>query len=81
MPVSLVDSVFSRCLGAATTTLEGFGEQALASIAKVTGGKYYFAEEAGQLSQIYSSLGSQLGYRFVPFDATIPWSSPGRWSW
>ncbi len=50
----------------------GVDEQALTSIAGATGGKYYFAQEAGQLSQIYSSLGTQFGYRFVRYDATIP---------
>ena len=50
----------------------GVDEQALTNIAGATGGKYYFAEEAGQLSQIYSSLGTQFGYRFVRYDATIP---------
>ena len=50
----------------------GVDERALSNIAGATGGKYYFAEEAGQLSQIYSSLGSQFGWRFIRYDATIP---------
>lgn len=48
----------------------GVDDQALGAIASATGGKYYFAEEAGQLSQIYSNLGSSFGWRFVRFDAT-----------
>jgi Ca-activated chloride channel family protein len=50
----------------------GVDDQALGAIASATGGKYYFAEEAGQLSQIYSNLGSAFGWRFVRFDATVP---------
>jgi Ca-activated chloride channel homolog len=50
----------------------GVDDQALQAIASATGGKYFFAEASGQLSQIYSSLGSQFGWRFVRFDATIP---------
>jgi Ca-activated chloride channel family protein len=50
----------------------GVDEQALAAIASATGGKYYFAEAAGQLSQIYSSLGSEFGWRFLRLDLTIP---------
>jgi Ca-activated chloride channel family protein len=48
----------------------GVDDQALGAIASATGGKYYFAEEAGQLSQIYSNLGNSFGWRFLRFDAT-----------
>lgn len=50
----------------------GVDEQALAGIASTTGGKYYFAEEAGQLKQIYAALGTQFAYRPLRFDATVP---------
>lgn len=50
----------------------GVDEQTLQAIAEATGGKYYYAEEAGQLQQIYASLGSQFGWRFVRWDATVP---------
>jgi Ca-activated chloride channel family protein len=50
----------------------GVDDQALGAIARATGGKYYYAEEAGQLSQIYSNLGSSFGWRFLRFDATVP---------
>jgi Ca-activated chloride channel family protein len=50
----------------------GVDDQALGAIASATGGKYYYAEEAGQLSQIYSNLGSAFGWRFLRFDATVP---------
>jgi Ca-activated chloride channel family protein len=47
-------------------------EAALTDIATATGGKYYFAQESGQLGDIYSALGSQFAWRPVRFDATIP---------
>ncbi|MEA2683262.1 MAG: Ca-activated chloride channel [Chloroflexota bacterium] len=50
----------------------GVDETALTSIATTTGGKYYFAEAAGKLSQIYAALGSQFAWRLVRFDLTIP---------
>ncbi len=50
----------------------GVDEQTLQAIASTTGGKYYYAEAAGQLTQIYSSLGSEVAWRFVKFDLTVP---------
>jgi Ca-activated chloride channel family protein len=50
----------------------GVDEHALQAIAGTTGGKYYFAEEAGRLSQIYVSLGAQFGWRLVRLDVTVP---------
>ena len=50
----------------------GVDEQTLQAIAGATGGKYYYAEASGQLQQIYSSLGSQFGWQFVRWDATVP---------
>jgi Ca-activated chloride channel homolog len=50
----------------------GVDEQTLQAIASTTGGKYYYAEASGQLQQIYSSLGSQFGWEFVRWDATVP---------
>lgn len=50
----------------------GVDEQALQTIAETTGGKYYYAEASSQLQQIYSTLGSQFGWQFVRWDATIP---------
>ena len=50
----------------------GVDEAALGAIASATGGKYFFAEQSGQLSQIYASLGTEFGYRPFRFDATIP---------
>ena len=50
----------------------GVDEAALSAIATATGGKYYFAEQSGQLSEIYATLGTQFGWRPIKFDATIP---------
>lgn len=50
----------------------GVDEQTLQAIADATGGKYYYAEAAGQLKQIYASLGSEFAWEFVRWDATIP---------
>ncbi|HSR22615.1 MAG TPA: VWA domain-containing protein [Candidatus Eisenbacteria bacterium] len=50
----------------------GVDEQTLQAIAGATGGKYYYAEASAQLQQIYSSLGSQFGWEFVRWDATVP---------
>jgi Ca-activated chloride channel family protein len=50
----------------------GVDEAALGALASANGGKYFFAEQSGQLSQIYASLGTEFGYRPFRFDATIP---------
>lgn len=50
----------------------GVDEETLQAIASDTGGKYYYAQAGGQLQQIYSTLGSQFGWEFVRWDATIP---------
>ena len=50
----------------------GVDEAALGALATATGGKYFFAEAAGQLSQIYANLGTEFAYRPFRFDATIP---------
>jgi Ca-activated chloride channel homolog len=50
----------------------GVDEETLQAIAGDTGGHYYYAQAGGQLDQIYSSLGSQFGWQFVRWDATIP---------
>lgn len=50
----------------------GVDEQTLQTIAAVTGGKYYYAEAAGQLQQVYTSLGSQFGWQFLRLDITLP---------
>jgi Ca-activated chloride channel family protein len=50
----------------------GVDEQALQSIAQATSGKYFFATAAGQLQQIYSTLGGQFGWRQERVDLTLP---------
>jgi|SRR5215831_11528548 len=55
----------------------GVDEQELQSMAQTTGGKYFFATEAGQLQQIYSSLGSQFGWKHEKVDLTVPFAIAG----
>jgi Ca-activated chloride channel family protein len=50
----------------------GVDEQGLSAVAAATGGKYFFAQEATQLNQIYADLGTQFGWRVVKYDITIP---------
>jgi Ca-activated chloride channel family protein len=47
-------------------------EQTLQAVAAATGGRYFYAAGAGQLQQIYSNLGAQFSWQFVPFDLTLP---------
>ena len=55
----------------------GVDTQALQSVAQTTGGRYFFATEAGQLQQIYSSLGSQFGWKHEKVDLTVPFAIAG----
>ena len=50
----------------------GVDETALAAIAKVTGGKYYYAQAAGELQTIYSNLASQVGWQFQQVNLMVP---------
>jgi Ca-activated chloride channel family protein len=50
----------------------GVDEQTLLSVAVATGGRYFYAEAAGQLNRIYDTLGSQFGWQFLRFDLTLP---------
>jgi Ca-activated chloride channel family protein len=52
--------------------IDGVDEQTLQDIATATGGKYYYAEAAGQLNKIYQTLGSQFAWQFEQVDITIP---------
>jgi Ca-activated chloride channel homolog len=52
--------------------VDAVDEAALRSIATTTGGKYYYAEAAGQLSQIYASLGTSFGWQFLRVDILVP---------
>jgi Ca-activated chloride channel family protein len=55
----------------------GVDEQALQSMAQQTSGKFFFATEAGQLQQIYASLGSQFGWKHEKVDLTVPFAIAG----
>ena len=52
--------------------IDGVDEQALQNVSSATGGRYFYAEEASQLEQIYGSLGSNFGWRTRHLDLTIP---------
>jgi Ca-activated chloride channel family protein len=49
----------------------------LQSMAYQTGGKFFFASEAGQLQQVYTSLGSQFGWKHEKVDLTVPFAIAG----
>jgi Ca-activated chloride channel family protein len=50
----------------------GVDETTLSAIAQATGGKYYYAEAAGQLQSIYSNLASQVGWQFQQVNLMVP---------
>jgi Ca-activated chloride channel family protein len=52
--------------------VEGVDEQSLQQIASATGGKYYYAQDEGQLNKIYSDLGSHIGWATSKLDLTVP---------
>jgi len=52
--------------------VDGVDEQALQAIASATGGHYYYAADQGQLNQIYSDLGSHIGWVTTKLDLTVP---------
>jgi Ca-activated chloride channel homolog len=52
--------------------VDGVDEQALQAIASATGGHYYYAADEGQLSRIYSDLGSHIGWVTSKLDLTVP---------
>ena len=52
--------------------VDGVDEQALQQIASATGGHYYYAQDEGQLNQIYSELGSHIGWTTSKLDLTVP---------
>lgn len=52
--------------------VDGVDEQALQQISSATGGRYYYAADEGQLSQIYSDIGSRIGWVVTKLDLTVP---------
>lgn len=52
--------------------VDGVDEQTLQGIASATGGHYFFAADETQLRQIYSDLGSRIGFTTTKVDLTIP---------
>jgi Ca-activated chloride channel family protein len=50
----------------------GVDEATLSSIAAATGGKYYYAQAAGELQSIYSTLATQFGWQFQQVNLMVP---------
>jgi Ca-activated chloride channel homolog len=50
----------------------GVDESTLNAIASATGGKYYYAQAAGELQTIYSTLASQVGWQFQQVNLMVP---------
>ncbi len=51
--------------------VDGVDEAVLQNIATTTGGKYYYAQAAGQLNKIYQRLGSEFAWQFLRVDITV----------
>lgn len=50
----------------------GVDEAALTAIASATGGKYFYAQAAGELESIYSTLATQVGWQFQQVNLMVP---------
>jgi Ca-activated chloride channel family protein len=50
----------------------GVDEATLSAIASATGGKYYYAQAAGELQNIYSTLATQVGWQFQQVHLMVP---------
>jgi Ca-activated chloride channel family protein len=50
----------------------GVDEATLTAIASATGGKYYYAQAAGELQSIYSNLATQVGWQFQEVNLMVP---------
>ena len=50
----------------------GVDEATLSAIASATGGKYYYAQAAGELQSIYSTLATQVGWQFQQLNLMVP---------
>jgi len=50
----------------------GVDETTLSAIASATGGKYYYAQAAGELQSIYSHLATQVGWQFQEVNLMLP---------
>ncbi|MGH3796988.1 MAG: VWA domain-containing protein [Pseudonocardiaceae bacterium] len=52
-------------------------DESMRRIAKLSGGEFYNAASAGQLSAVYDTLGEQIGYETKRTDASRPWLIAG----
>ena len=61
--------------GSATVNGEpvgGVDEATLSAIAAATGGKYFYAQAAGELQNIYSTLATEVGWQFQQVNLMVP---------
>ena len=52
-------------------------DESMRRIAELSGGEFYDADSAGQLSEVYDTLGEQIGYETKRTDASKPWLIAG----
>lgn len=52
-------------------------DASMREIARLSGGDFYKAATAGELKQVYASLGEQIGYEIKDVDASKPWVALG----
>lgn len=48
-------------------------DESMQEIADISGGEFYDADSAGQLTEVYDTLGEQIGYETKHIDASKPW--------
>ncbi|HEX2298778.1 MAG TPA: VWA domain-containing protein [Pseudonocardiaceae bacterium] len=52
-------------------------DESMRRIAELSGGEFYDADSAGRLSEVYDTLGEQIGYETKQTDASKPWLIAG----
>ncbi|MGQ0773744.1 MAG: VWA domain-containing protein [Pseudonocardiales bacterium] len=52
-------------------------DESMQQIAEISGGEFYEASSAGQLNEVYDTLGEQIGYETKHLDASKPWLIAG----
>ena len=60
-----------------TTQRVEVDDRAVQKIADLSGGDFYDAQSAGELSEVYDSLSEQIGYETRRGDASKPWLIAG----
>jgi Ca-activated chloride channel family protein len=52
-------------------------DESIRRVANLSGGQFYDASSAGQLSDVVNTLGEQIGYEIKRVDASKPWLIAG----